>query len=133
MEKKLKLTLGDKILVIILILISAYLAIFVFKSGMANADKYISVQIDGKEVNRYTFEEKYIGKTYDIRTGYGYNVLEIGDGYVRVIDADCPDKLDVKQGKISKPSEILVCLPHRLVIEIKAVDQGSSEIDNLSY
>ena len=33
-------------------------------------------------------------------------------------DADCPDKVCVKTGKIKKPGQTIVCLPHRTVIEI---------------
>ena len=73
-----------------------------------------------------------VGKTIPIKTKYGYNLIEIGDEKVRVIEADCPDKLDVKQGYISKPGETIVCLPNRLIIEIKG-ENGENEIDYLSY
>ena len=33
-------------------------------------------------------------------------------------DADCPDKVCVKTGKIKNPGQTIVCLPHRTVIEI---------------
>ena len=33
-------------------------------------------------------------------------------------DADCPDKVCVKTGKIKSPGQTVVCLPHRVVIEI---------------
>ena len=33
-------------------------------------------------------------------------------------DADCPDRLCVKQGRIKKVGESIVCLPHKVVIEI---------------
>ena len=49
---------------------------------------------------------------------------------MRVIEADCPDQLDVKQGYISKVGEVIVCLPNRLVIEIKGVDEG--DVDYIS-
>ena len=34
-------------------------------------------------------------------------------------DADCPDKLCEKTGKISKNGETIVRLPHRVVVEIQ--------------
>ena len=46
----------------------------------------------------------------------GYNKIEVTSTGVKVTEADCPDKLCIKQSE----SEIypIVCLPHKLVIEI---------------
>jgi hypothetical protein len=43
-------------------------------------------------------------------------------------DADCPDKLCEKTGKISKNGETIVCLPHRVVVEIQG---GEGNVDSL--
>jgi len=39
-----------------------------------------------------------------------------------VTDADCPDRLCVKQRAISKQGETIVCLPHRLIVKIEGGD-----------
>lgn len=49
----------------------------------------------------------------------GYNILVIKNGVAFMKDADCPDKNCVHQGKISKVGETIVCMPHKVVIEIK--------------
>ena len=54
-----------------------------------------------------------------IETAYGWNTLRIGRGEIQVIDADCPHQDCVKQGAISEGAIPIVCLPHRLVIQIK--------------
>ena len=54
-----------------------------------------------------------------IRTEYGWNTLRIGRGRIEVVAADCPNQDCVKQGAISEGTVPIVCLPHRLVIEIK--------------
>ncbi len=33
--------------------------------------------------------------------------------------ADCHDKICVKTGAISQKGEVIACLPHKLIIEIK--------------
>ena len=60
--------------------------------------------------------------TFTVRTDLGTNVIEIKDGKVYVSEADCPDKLCVKQGPISKAGETIVCLPHKLVVRITSND-----------
>ncbi|WP_234958763.1 NusG domain II-containing protein [Sporanaerobacter sp. PP17-6a] len=126
------LTKGDKYLIIIIIIISLISIIYVERDATSYNSKYISIQVNGKEYKKITFNPKMVGKTIPIKTKYGYNLIEIGDKKVRVIEADCPDKLDVKQGYISKPGETIVCLPNRLIIEIKG-ENGENEIDYLSY
>lgn len=73
-----------------------------------------------------------MGKQIPVKTEFGYNLIEIGDGKVRVIEADCPDKLDVKQGYIERPGEVIVCLPNKLVIEIKG-ENKDNDIDYISH
>lgn len=56
----------------------------------------------------------------------GYNrirILPASDGKpaaIGFVEADCPDKLCVHMGMISSDVLPVTCLPHRLVIEIKA-------------
>ncbi|MBE6081251.1 NusG domain II-containing protein [Acidilutibacter cellobiosedens] len=126
------MTKGDKYLIIIIIIISLISIIYVERDATSYNSKYISIQVNGKEYKKITFNPKMVGKTIPIKTKYGYNLIEIGDEKVRVIEADCPDKLDVKQRYISKPGETIVCLPNRLIIEIKG-ENGENEIDYLSY
>ena len=58
----------------------------------------------------------------------GSNRIVIQDGFVYMADADCPDKLCERMGKISKTGENIVCMPHRVVVEI--VGDGS-ELDSV--
>lgn len=45
--------------------------------------------------------------------------MEIKDGYADCTEADCRDGLCVNQKKISKVNETIVCLPHKVIIEIE--------------
>lgn len=47
------------------------------------------------------------------------NVVEVSGGRVRVLDADCPDRLCVRQGWIRYSGESIVCLPHKLVVTVR--------------
>jgi hypothetical protein len=126
------LTKGDKYLIIFIVIISLASLIYIKKFVFNYNEKYISIQVDGEEIKEIIFDKNIIGKTIPINTKYGYNLIEIGDEKVRVIEADCPDKLDVKQGYISKIGEIIVCLPNRLVIEIKGLD-NERDVDYISH
>ena len=62
---------------------------------------------------------------FTVTCAEGFNVITVKDGKICVSSADCPDKICVKQGKISGAVPI-VCLPHRL--EIRVVD-GDDDVD----
>lgn len=57
------------------------------------------------------------------------NILLVSEGSIRMESANCPDKLCVHQGEIHTGSAPIVCLPHRLVIQIK---NGTSSVDAVS-
>jgi len=126
------MTKGDKILIMTIVIISVISLGLIKNSVTRYNDKYISIQIDGKEYKKIIFDKSLIGKTIPINSEFGYNLIQIGDEEVRVIEADCPDELDVKQGYISAPGEIIVCLPNRLVIEIIGIET-EKDIDYISH
>lgn len=113
------MTKGDKLLIVFLVL-SSLVSFWIVKEVNSKIDnRYISIQIDGEEVERLEFNTKEEFTYKVIETKFGRNRIEIAKDYVRVVEADCPDKLDVLQGKITRPGEVIVCLPNRLVIEVK--------------
>lgn len=57
-----------------------------------------------------------------ITTSLGTNVVEVKDGRVRVLEADCPNQDCVNQGWIDSPSQQIVCLPHKLYVDIVSGD-----------
>ena len=47
------------------------------------------------------------------------NTVEIRNGSVRVISADCKNQICVNHKPISKKGESIVCLPNEVIIEIE--------------
>lgn len=126
------MTKGDKYLIIIIIVASIVSLIFVKNYASAYDKKHVKIQVDGKDYKTIYFDPKITGKKLAIETEFGYNLVEINEEKVRVIEADCPDQLDVKQGYISKPGEVIVCLPNRLVIEIIG-EKEDDDVDSISH
>ena len=77
----------------------------------------VQIVVDGEVYAEYPLEQdREIQIDYD--KSEGFNVLIIENGEAVVKEADCPDKLCVKQKAVSKNGESIVCLPHKLVITI---------------
>ncbi len=52
----------------------------------------------------------------------GFNKIKVKDGAIAVTEADCPDKVCVRTGYISKTGEVIACLPHELTVTISGAD-----------
>lgn len=114
---------NDLRLILLLLLAAGLLtaAILLFQSE----GEYAVVIQDGVEIARYplSVEDRIVIHHPD----GGYNILIIQNGYADVAEADCPDELCVLQRKIHANGETIVCLPHKLVIQI--VSSVKQEID----
>ena len=106
---------SDIILVAVLLVISLSVFLIVFLNREAGATVIVSV--DGKRVAEYSLA---VDGVYYLNGGTNTLVIEDGKAYIR--DATCPDKYSsngcVNTGKISYVGESIVCLPHKLVVEV---------------
>lgn len=105
------MTRNDLLLIAVLIIFS--LTPLAVDSG---AEKnFVVVKVDGAIVRKLdvTAEE-----TFTVEAGGGKNIVEIKNGAVRVIEADCPDKICVRRGAIAHVGETIACVPHGVLIEI---------------
>ena len=50
--------------------------------------------------------------------GGGENRLAVENGTIWCVEASCPDKVCVHQGKQSRDGEQIVCLPNRMVVKV---------------
>ena len=57
----------------------------------------------------------------------GYNTLVIDNGEAYISQADCGDHTCIRTGKISRDGERIVCLPHKLVIEVTGGDTSAPD------
>ena len=77
--------------------------------------KRVKVSVDGEVVYEGSLNEDH---TEEITCPGGRNVLVIEQGEARVSEADCPDKICAKHKPVSKSGETIICLPHKLVVEV---------------
>ena len=97
-----------------------WLIIYITRSEGA----FVRVTVDGGEYGTYPLDAD---AEIFIRGDGAYNILVIKDGEAAVLDASCPDKLCMHQGKIRYDGQSIICLPNKVVVEI--VGGGQSEYD----
>ena len=109
-------TLKNDILLICALLLLA-LAVWGVLRLTRDAGSEAVVTVDGQIVLTVPLSRE---ATLAVGENLGFrNVVEVADGRVRVSDADCPDRLCVRQGWIRYDGESIVCLPHKLVVTVR--------------
>lgn len=110
------------LIVIVVLFLGSFTALFYLSQHAQDADTLLSIQVDGVEKARFALREGQ-NQTYAVETSYGTNILRIEGKTVRMEQADCKDQLCVHQGSISLPGQMIVCLPHRVLVEIIGEEQ----------
>ena len=116
-----------------LILLSFASILFVIDLTNVSSDtgnKKVVVSVDGKKIAEYPLKKD---ATYELSGSHlGTNTLVIKSGKAYISEASCPDKQCMKQGKISRAGEMLVCLPNRVVVKIVDSKKDEPVIDGVS-
>ncbi len=114
-----------KDVILIAVILIAAIAMYLWISYNRSRDGgTVRITVDSEIYGEYSLSTD---RTIEIETEAGTNILIIENGYVYMTDADCPDKYCINQGKISKNTETIVCLPHKVVAEI--ISDVESEVD----
>ena len=114
---------GDFAVAAAVVLIAAAVWLVPLLSGGGQGGKVAVVRCDGAEVLRVALDRDE-EERFDVPGG----VVEVRDGGVRMLRADCPDQVCVKTGWIEREGQSIVCAPGRIVIEV----QGGAGQDGLA-
>lgn len=103
-------------LILALALLAVLGAAFLLQRLLQGSGATALVKVDGQVVHTLPLskdQELWVGDE-----AAGRNLVRVKDGAVRVVEADCPDKVCVHTGAISQEGEVIACLPHGLIIYI---------------
>lgn len=88
----------------------------------------VVVTVDGRETLRRPLAME---NRYEIEQEDGsLNVIRVEDGAVFMEEANCRDGLCIRQGKMKNAAKTIVCLPHKLVVQLVG-DAPESDVSDL--
>lgn len=117
----------DIILMSVVLLIAVIMGLFLHFS-MKEPGDMVYIMVDGSLYGSYSIKE---GQTIEVRNELGYNRIVIENNSVHMEMADCPDQYCVEHKEVSSANETIVCLPHKLVVEIHS-ESESKDFDSVS-
>ena len=109
---------GDFVLICLMLVMAGALFCMNFFGNQGEGGT-LTVTIDGEVYGIYDMS---VDQKIVMKESVGNNVFEIKDGIVTMIEADCPDQYCVKHTAIHREGETIVCLPHKVVLEITESD-----------
>lgn len=123
---------GDKIaaVVIAIIVTASSIGVLAYMSLSRSSHHIAEIKQDGKVIRTIDLDQVEGSEEISIAYGDGYNLIRVEHGRIRVVDSDCPDELCVKTGWITESGQSIICLPHKLIVNIQG---GSKEIDENVY
>ncbi len=87
----------------------------------------VIIELDGAPYASYRLSDINTPKRLSVKTEQGAWEIELTNQSVKIVEASCPDQACL--GEISKSGELLICLPHRLIVKI----EGNGEVDGVAY
>ena len=105
------------ILLLLLAAVIASAAFLLFRDKGTNSP-VARITRDGVLLEKIELDRINAPYSLTLEDGSGTNTVQVEKGRICISEADCPDQICVNQGWISNGTVPIVCLPHKLIIEI---------------
>ena len=104
-----KLITKRDLILLMIVLLCGVIGVFLMNS--ADTGKSAEIIVDGKTTEIIALDESYEKQINGV-------VVCCENGEVYIKNSDCPDKVCVRSGRVSKSGESIICAPNRVAIKI---------------
>ncbi len=104
-----KLITKKDLILLFVVLVAGVIGIILINS--ADTGKCAEIIIDGKTTEIISLDETCEKQVNGV-------VISCEDGEIFIKESDCPDKVCVRSGRISKSDESIICAPNRVAVKI---------------
>ena len=106
------------------IIAACVISIFAVR-GSGDTGRQALVRVDGETVDTLPLS---MDQSIVVETRYGSNKITVKGGEVFVEEADCSSLDCVHMGRISRAGQMIVCLPHHLLITVTGAEDAPDAI-----
>lgn len=100
------------------------IVVWAFTSLPKKNGNYASVKKEDKEILVLDLNKNQIVPIDE------HNCLEVSEGKIRMLSADCPNQICVNKGFVETTMDSIVCLPNQVVVTIQS--KGESQVDGIT-
>lgn len=120
---------GDIVIIVLMVLLIIAGGTYTLVQGIGSLNKTVIITQNQEVLYKIKMNDQY-EKVLKIEDGDHYNEVHIKDGKVWIELSNCNNQVCVYEKPIDKVGQVIVCLPHKLIIEIKGNQE--SEVDIIS-
>jgi hypothetical protein len=108
---------NDLILILVVAAIAIVALLWMKTTKEPEADQWVVIESYGELVEVIPLTQS---TEREIRVGDEavYNLVIISQGVANMIESDCPDQICVETKSASQVGDMIVCLPHQLIVYI---------------
>lgn len=118
---------------ILLMLVASLLGAIWFMSEESSDYKIATITLNGEIVEVINLDDVVEAYTIEVHGETYKNVVQVENGRICVLDANCPDKLCVEQGYLSNSLQPIVCLPNHMTIVLSEnINESADENANIN-
>lgn len=121
-----KIKKADIILAIVIAIVGIAASFYLTFLDVPVKNGKVVIHQNNKVYGEYSL---YEDREITVKDGDHINKITIKNGNVQMTFSNCKNQDCVKQGSIDDSSKSIVCLPHKVVVEIKS---DKSEFDSVS-
>lgn len=121
-----KIKKADIILAIVIAIVGIAASFYLTFLDVPVKNGKVVIHQNNKVYGEYSL---YEDREITVKDGNHINKITIKNGNVQMTFSSCKNQDCVKQGSIDDSSKSIVCLPHKVVVEIKS---DKSEFDSVS-
>lgn len=96
-------------------------------------EQRVVIEVNGRQVESVPFTPDMNPRTVRVvADDGGYNIVRISAAGVEMIEADCPDQICVRSGRIRYVGQTIVCLPHKVLVKIVGEPKEEPPVDEIA-
>ena len=119
-----KIRKGDIIVILGLIIMSLGLNFAINRAVVGEEGDMLVIEQDGVVIKKLPIDKD---TEYKVEYGGHYNIVVIKDKKAYIKEADCQDQICTHMHPIEKEGQTIICLPHRLFLELETKDNKKDE------
>lgn len=135
MNKYMKMIRKGDIIIVMLLIIGSFLPLGIFSYKQAHADDthlQAIVQVDGEILKTFDLEDDGETESFLYHDDHGHENLIVRTGTsVQIQEASCRDQVCVRMNPIKTAGDTILCLPHRVLVEVVSDEPMDNQIDSI--
>jgi len=126
------------IIIIVFLSLLSLVPFFIFSYTLAektqeNSINVAVISVGNLEIQRVTLTDNMGMDILNIpEIDCSPDAVEVNNDQIRIKGSTCPQQICVNRGYISKPGETIICLPHKMIIEIESTNGEEEDLINSS-